>query len=83
MDIEETYEWDDFEDDYPDDADDRSEVVACPECGEDVYEDAEQCPECGAYIVHSPDRIWQGRPWWWILLGALGIAAVIFALTAG
>ena len=33
--------WDDF----------ASEVVACPECGEEVYEDAEQCPLCGAYIV--------------------------------
>lgn len=31
--------------------DDESETLACPECGEEVYEDTEQCPECGQYIT--------------------------------
>tara|TARA_B100000686_G_C15950596_1_gene553353 strand:+ start:296 stop:526 length:231 start_codon:yes stop_codon:yes gene_type:complete len=63
--------WDDF----------ASEVVACPECGEEVYEDAEQCPLCGAYIVHQYNP-WSQRPTWWIVLGILGIVSVIFALLA-
>ena len=71
-----------FPDDDYDDVDDdpESEVVTCPECGDDVYEDAQQCPLCGAYIVHQ-DSPWSDRPLWWIVLGLLGIVATIIALT--
>ena len=71
-----------FPDDDYDDVDDdwESEVVTCPECGDDVYEDAQQCPLCGAYIVHHHSP-WSDRPLWWIVLGALGIVATIIALT--
>jgi hypothetical protein len=55
--------------------------VACPHCGADVFEDAEQCPHCGEYIVHSTSP-WDGRPFWWRLLGVLGIVAVIVSLLA-
>ncbi len=78
--LEETYDWDDSEDDDTEDVDDSAETVACPQCGADVYEDAEQCPVCGNYIVHTHDFLWTNRPLWWILLGVLGIAAVIIAL---
>ena len=83
--FEETNDWDESEDDgfygiedddfYVDD--DDSETVPCPDCGEDVYEDAERCPACGNYIVHTRPHIWANRPLWWIVLGACGIAAVI------
>jgi hypothetical protein len=82
------HEWlDDYSDEldeneYPDDDDlDQSsdDLLRCPECDEEVYEDAEQCPYCGQYIVHSTHPF-HGRSGWWIALGALGIIAVILAL---
>ncbi len=75
---------DDFQDDDYDDVidDSCSELVACPECGDDVYEDAEQCPLCGAYIVHQYSP-WSKRPLWWIALGLLGVIAVIITLFGG
>ena len=79
-------EWaDDLEDrEFPDSPDDDEsiEVVPCPECGADVYEEAPQCPHCGAYITYDTS-IWAGRHPWWILLGLLGIVAVIVALAMG
>ena len=90
MEIKESWDdgWQDDDDAYDDDAyddsDDDAEVVGCPECGADVYEDAERCPTCGEYIVHSSaDYVWSSRPAWWIVLGALGILAVIVALAFG
>ncbi len=77
----------DYEDDWsgddefdePLDDDDSAELVACPECGTDVYEEAEQCPVCGAYITHSTSA-WQGRPIWWIVLGLIGIVVTSLLL---
>jgi uncharacterized paraquat-inducible protein A len=61
----------------PDDADDdASETVPCPKCGAEVYEEAEQCPRCGEYIT-AGSQLWSNRSWWWIILGGLGIAAVL------
>ena len=78
-------EWDDgFEyDEYPDTDDvDDPQVLPCPECGTDIYEDSEQCPACGQYVTfeHSP---WTGRPTWWIVLGVLGVIAVTAMLSLG
>lgn len=56
--------------------DDTSDTLPCPECGVEVYEDTERCPACGNYIVHS-SSVWDGKPTWWILLGALGILAAV------
>ena len=71
------------EDEFPDDDefhDDLSETVACTQCGAEVYEDAVRCPNCGNYM--TPDtNIWSGRPGWWIVLGLLGILAVILVLS--
>ena len=72
-------EWSaDFDLDEDDEGSD-SEVLPCPNCGTDVYEDALQCPACGNYISLRP-RVWSGRGWWWILLGLLGIVATILVL---
>ena len=65
------------EDDLPDD--ESAELLPCPECGADVYEDAEQCPICGTYLIDD-SNVWTGRSTWWIVLGLLGIIAVILAL---
>jgi hypothetical protein len=64
------------EDDYDQEG---SETVPCPQCGTEVYEDAVQCPVCGTYLTQG-GRAWTGRPAWWIVLGLLGILAVILAL---
>ena len=70
------------DDEYPDDIDDDStDTIACPRCGAEVYEDAVRCPVCGDYIEHSGGSAWTGRPFWWIMLGILGILALIAALT--
>ncbi len=81
-------EWFDEPDDelddseYPDedDLDDElTETVPCPQCGAEVYEDTVRCPVCGAYVTFD-NSIWSGRPGWWILLGLLGILAVLVVL---
>lgn len=80
--------WDRPEDDLPDDDwndddeddEDEDNTLPCPECGREVYDQADVCPWCGAFIIHSADNPWAGRSWWWIALGLLGIAAVIYVL---
>ncbi len=47
-------EFDDRE--YPDEPTNEEtdfETVACQNCGEEVYEDAEQCPKCREYLTTS------------------------------
>jgi hypothetical protein len=74
---------DDQPDDWDDEGEDQDDLVDCPECGQLIHAESEQCPACGYYIPEegpawSP---WQARPWWWLVLGALGVAAVIYALS--
>lgn len=71
---------DDYE--YPyDDAydDDEVELLPCPNCGAEIDEDSVRCPVCGEYITFG-SHVWDGRSWWWIALGLLGIAATMLAL---
>ncbi len=68
---------DDYDtDDYDDDS---SETLPCPNCGAEIYEDAERCPCCGEYVVFA-GSLWSGRPAWWIVLGILGILATVVVL---
>jgi len=69
-----------YPDEFDDDSDDDIELRLCPECGASIYEEAQQCPHCGAYVTFR-HTAFAGRPWWWIVLGLLGIAAVIWMLT--
>lgn len=70
------------DDDHDDDFDDAADVIPCPECGEDIYDDVIQCPHCHAYVT-ADTSVWSGRSWWWIAVGVLGILAVIYSLTLG
>ncbi len=70
-----------YPDEYDDDGD--SETYPCPECGAEVYEDAEMCPSCGQFITPGARRQWTGRSTWWLLLGLLGIGAVLWVLVFG
>ena len=69
---------------YPDEDDDGDEAVTlpCPCCGAEIDEEAVRCPHCGSYITHS-SNLWSGRSLWWIVLGVLGILAVILSLSIG
>ena len=67
------------EDEHDDEAVD---TVPCPECGHEVFDEAIACPYCGYYLT-SDTRVFSGKPWWWILLGVIGVVAVILALTWG
>ena len=72
---------DDVDDDFGDDADsDTVDTLPCPECGAEVFDQAEQCPVCGSYITFETSP-WQGKSTAWIVLGLLGIVAVIWALS--
>ena len=69
---------------YPDEDDlydEPTSTFPCPDCGTELHEDAVMCPICGIYITHDTDRVWSGRPGWWIVLGLLGILAVILTLS--
>ncbi|MHB8898447.1 MAG: zinc ribbon domain-containing protein [Thermoguttaceae bacterium] len=69
---------------YPDEEDDEpSETRPCPHCSAEIYEDAELCPVCGQFIVSGGSNPWLGRSAWWILLGLLGVGAVLWVLLAG
>ncbi len=53
-------DWEYPEPDENEDEDDF-ETQACPSCGADVYEDAEQCPACGDYVIFLTRHCLAGR----------------------
>jgi len=63
----------------PDSWDDAPPTAPCPQCGSEIYDDAEQCPVCGDYLL-ADRNVWTGRTWWWVVLGLLGIATTTLAL---
>ena len=71
--------WDADDEDWPQE-DEAAELVPCPKCGCDIYEEAEQCPLCGEYITHERPPL-EGRPAWFLWLGLAGIIAVIIVLS--
>ena len=68
--------------DLEEEEDPLNDLVSCPQCGAEIYEDTPQCPFCGDYVVQTSSG-WSGRPSWWILLGLLGALATVLALTMG
>jgi len=65
-----------FNDDEGDEADDEwheddGEVatIPCPQCGHEVYEEAQFCPRCESYLSEEENPS-PGKPWW-MILGAL------------
>lgn len=73
----------DFDDDWSETQDDESDgygTIDCPECGAEIFDDIDVCPRCGHAIIHDTS-VWAGKSTWWIVLGILGILAVIASLT--
>lgn len=66
-------EWDDVDDDFDDGGvDDGAELISCPHCGAEIYEDSEQCAICGEYVTHASTNLaWFWRATAMILLGCL------------
>ncbi len=58
------------------DADDEAnEILPCPSCGQEVFEDAERCPYCGDWI--TPGSAGGRLHWVWMIAGVLALAAFI------
>jgi predicted amidophosphoribosyltransferase len=74
----------DDEDWYDEDGDETEETSsACPECGEDVYDLAEQCAACGYWLSDADrrsDRSRQSKPQWVRLVAILMLIVFLFSL---
>jgi len=79
--MNEYYDDEYYDDEYYDESDDDDlDTEPCPNCGREVYEEAERCPYCGEYIIRSSNPL-AGRPTWWIILGILGLLGfILYAL---
>ena len=76
------YDSDEYDDeDWIDDPEeDQDDTIECPECGAEIFDDIDVCPVCGHAIIHSTSP-WSGKSLPWILMGLLGIVAVITMLS--
>lgn len=52
------------------------EMVTCPECGSDIYDQAEICPNCGR-LLSGPEK---KLPLWTIAVAVLTIAMLLIWL---
>lgn len=73
------YDFDEEDRDLPQEgdlADDEmgGDVVPCPSCGREVYEDAERCPHCGDWIT---PRAGGPLPWVWVVAALLALAGMV------
>lgn len=75
---------DEFNDEWDPDVDDDDEFhdawYECPECGCEVYEDANMCPRCEQFIVPKLVSRSDRKPIWWVVLAVLGTIALVTAL---
>ena len=70
-------DWEDPDEDDEEEVD-EAETRECPMCGMEIYEDAVRCPLCGEYVGRPSTNALAGWPWWFVALGVLGIAGVIY-----
>ena len=85
-------EWESADDlqewEYPDEPDldedhfGDTDVIRCPHCRGDVYEDAEQCPACGEYLSPAAHRtlppIWLCVAIALLIIIAAGLLSLLF-----
>jgi hypothetical protein len=70
--------WDDTEDEDWDDEDDLDDpdLIPCPHCRHEIFEDSPRCPHCGRYLSREdapPER----KPWW-VILGVIVCLYVVW-----
>lgn len=56
------------------DDEDDADVVECPHCGREVYDDADRCPHCGMNVVRNRFPRW---PIWFIITVIIVILIVL------
>lgn len=72
---------DDGEDEYEeDDSDDGT--VACPACGEPMFEDSPRCPACGEY-VSADGASSLPRPTWIVVTVLVCLTAAVWWIVGG
>ncbi len=49
---------------FDEDGDEDNDTVPCPNCGEDIFDDAPQCPYCGMYVIDSATTTQAGWVKW-------------------
>ena len=75
-------DYDDFEDEFDesfaelDEDDVDSDVLPCPACGREVYEDTDQCPYCGEWIMPLAGAAGR-KKWIWVAAAVLALIAII------
>ncbi len=71
----------DYNDPDPDETDWNPDpaTVPCPECGGEVFDDADRCPECGHYF--SPGKANASRLWYKIAVAFL-VGLLVWTLIA-
>lgn len=73
--------WDDeCDEDWTDSDDESTPLVNCPNCRGEVYYEADSCPHCGEFLIGDSNPL-VGRPKWFVVLGLLGIVAVLLVLS--
>ena len=55
--------WDDEDDD---DSGDEASTIACPACGQPMFDDAPSCPECGHYLT-ADEAYGRDKPKWFLI----------------
>ncbi len=78
-----TDDWDDPDeppdDDLGDDEDAGPDTWPCRSCRAEVFEGSPRCPHCGA-DPEASNSPWADRPFWWVVLGLLGILTVAYGM---
>ncbi len=66
----------DADDDWVEDDDDGNDLLACPSCGKEVYEETQQCPHCREWII-PVDHGDRGKRIIWAIAAILIIASML------
>ena len=81
MGLDEEWSEDDSDDEEFFDPDEPLDLIPCPKCGAEIYEDAQQCPTCGEYVIDGRAPPWKGKPAWYIALAVLGVIAILVTVS--
>lgn len=66
-----------FDGDWDDDG--EPDTWPCRVCRAEVFEGNPRCPYCGADLT-TTGHAWADRPFWWVVLGLLGILTVLYGM---
>ena len=70
----------DVDEDWTAGDDDDTPLTRCPNCRAEVYREADSCPRCGEFLTGGSGPL-DSKPKWFVVLGLLGILAVVLLLS--